>query len=106
MSPVCAQEKELSEKEQEIYAAFAETEEREYLENNYAGDLRGFFWGLSPTVILEHEPAYFLGEENGSLFYQDYYDDIKVTIGYEFVDNKLWRAKTFNEKFYYTLCFN
>ena len=75
--------------------------EREYLENKYAGDLRGFFWGLSPTVILENEPAYFLGEENGALFYQDYYDDIKVTIGYEFVNNKLWRAKTFNEKYYF-----
>lgn len=75
-------------------------EQHVLLAKDFAGDLRGFVWGLPPTVILEYEPAYFLGEENGSLFYQDYYDDIKVTIGYEFYNNKLWRAKTFNEKYY------
>lgn len=64
------------------------------------GVLRGFVWGLPPTVILEHEKAIFLGEENGSLFYKDYVRDMQVTIAYEFFDNKFWRAKTFIEKEY------
>jgi hypothetical protein len=78
----------------------SEEERQKLLEKDLSGALRGFVWGLSPTVILEHEPAYFLGEENGTLFYQDFYKDMKVTIAYEFLDNKLWRSKTFVEKKY------
>lgn len=70
------------------------------LEKDFTGALRGFVWGLSPTVILENERGTFMGEENGSLLYLDYIRGLKSTIGYEFLDNKLWKARIFIEKEY------
>ncbi len=68
---------------------------------NLQGALRGFIWGLPPTVILENEKATFVGEEDGRLFYLDYIQNMRSTIGYDFMDNKLWRARIFIEKKYY-----
>lgn len=70
------------------------------LDREFLGVLRGFVWGLPPTIILENEKGTFIGEENGALFYLDYIRGLKSTIGYEFHDNKLWRARIFIEKDY------
>ncbi len=67
---------------------------------NLDGALRGFVWGLPPTVILENEKATFVGEEDGRLFYLDYILEMRSTIGYDFMDDKLWRARVFIEKKY------
>lgn len=69
-------------------------------DKSFLGVFRGFVWGLPPTIILEHEQGTFMGEEEGRLFYLDYIRGIKSTIGYEFLDNKLWRARIFIEKIY------
>ena len=74
--------------------------EQALLEKDLDGVLRGFIWGLPPTAILENEKGTFVGEENGALFYLDYIRGIRCTIGYEFDDNKLWRARIFVEKQY------
>lgn len=76
-------------------------EDQALLDKDLMGALRGFVWGLSPTVILENEKATFLGEEDGTLlFYLDYVRGLRSTIGYEFFDNKLWRANIVIEKKY------
>lgn len=75
-------------------------EDKALMRPELLGALRGFVWGLPPTVILENEKATFLGEENGTLFYKDYVRDMQVTVAYEFHENKLWRARTFIENEY------
>jgi len=70
------------------------------LEQDLSGVLRGFVWGLPPTVILENERGTFMGEEEGALLYLDYISGIKSTIAYEFNDNKFWKARVFVEKKY------
>ena len=64
------------------------------------GGIRGFVWGLPPTVILENEKATFVGNDEGILFFLDEVWGERATIGYEFMDNKLYRAKIFIEKEY------
>lgn len=68
------------------------------LNKDLSGAVRGFVWGLSPTVILENERGTFMDEENGRLFYLDNIRGLKSTIGYEFDDNQLSRAQIFIEK--------
>ena len=79
-------------------------EEQKLLEKNLDGAFRGFIWDIPKTVILEEETATFLGaqntEEGDILFYLDYIEGLRCTIGYEFKDNKLWRIKVFNETEY------
>lgn len=70
------------------------------LDKDLNGALRGFVWGLPPTVILENERGTFMGEEEGSLLYLDYVHGMKSTIGYQFKDNKLWKARIFVEEKY------
>lgn len=75
---------------------------------NLDGALRGFVWGLPPTVILENEKGTYVGQEdigrinrgNARLFYLDYIKGMRSTIGYDFNDNQLWRARIFVEKKY------
>lgn len=64
------------------------------------GVLRGFIWGLPPTVILENEKGTFMEEEEGRLVYLDYIRGMKSTIAYEFLENKLWRAFVYIEERY------
>lgn len=79
-------------------------EEQNLLEKNLDGAFRGFIWDIPKTVILEEETATFVGaqdtEEGDILFYLDYIEGLRCTIGYEFKDNKLWRIKVFNEEEY------
>lgn len=76
-------------------------EKKELLEKDFNGVVRGFVWGLPPTLILEEEEGTFLGEENGALFFLDYIRGLKCTIAYEFSENKLWRIRIFIEKNYF-----
>ncbi len=75
-------------------------QEQALIDQKFLGVLRGFVWGLPPTIILEHEEGTFMGEDKGALFYLDYIRGLKATIGYEFLNNKLWRARIFIEKKY------
>lgn len=86
-------------------------EKKALLDKNLDGAIRGFVWGLPPTVILENEKGTFAGEEDGRLFYIDNIvigekpdksdlKKVRATIGYDFVDDALWRARVFIEKKY------
>jgi len=78
-------------------------------DTNLNGVLRGFVWNLPPTLILKNETGTFVGEEEGRLFY---IDDIEIgktqndpkkrraTIGYDFAEDQLWRARVFIEANY------
>lgn len=74
-----------------------------YAQQNLDDDLvfRGFIWGLSKETIKENEKATFMSEEEDKLFFLDIIDGRRSTIGYEFLNNKLWRTKIFVEKTYY-----
>ncbi len=85
--------------------ALYEKEKTELRGKNLDGVLRGFVWGLPPTVILENERGTFVGQEeigegNARLFYLDYIKGMRSTIGYDFENNKLSRARIFIEKQY------
>lgn len=69
-------------------------------EKTLKGVLRGFIWGLPPTVILENEKGTFMAEQNGALFYLDYIRGLKSTIAYDFLQDKLYRAQIFIEQKY------
>lgn len=76
-----------------------------FLNKNLDGVLRGFVWGLPPTVILENERGTFAGQEDIGegdvrLFYLDYIKGMRSTIGYDFKNDQLWRARIFIEKKY------
>ena len=73
-------------------------EDQEILEKDLNGTVRGFIWGLPPTVILENETGTFMDEKEGVLFYLAYIRGLRSTIGYEFEDSKLWRAQIFIEE--------
>ena len=79
-------------------------EEQKLLEKNLDGTFRGFIWDIPKTVILEEETATFVGAQDTKdgdiLFYIDYIEGLRCTIGYEFKDNRLWRIKVFNETEY------
>ena len=63
--------------------------------------VRGFVWGLPRSVIKEQEAGNFVEEaEDGTLFFVDRIDGIKSSITYEFVDDKLYRARVFSERTY------
>lgn len=89
--PICVSAQELTQES---------VQEKDVVEN-IDGALRGFVWGLPPTVILENEKATFVGEDDGRLFYLDYIQDMRSTIGYDFIDDALWRARIFIEQKYY-----
>jgi hypothetical protein len=61
---------------------------------------RGFIWDLPPEIIMANEEGTFVGEEGGIYFYIDEHEDQRVTIGYEFRDNQLWRGRIYSEKHY------
>lgn len=63
--------------------------------------LRGFIWGLPKGIIRQNEKGTFMAEEGDTLFFLDTIRGLRTTIGYEFQDNKLWRAKVFIEKSYF-----
>lgn len=71
--------------------------------------LRGFIWGLPSTVLLENEKGTFVDEEEGRIFYIDDIEigkaqnepkTVRATIGYDFTQDQLWRARLFIEKKY------
>ena len=64
------------------------------------GIVRGLIWGLSPDIVKAYEKSTFLEEEENTLFYFDTMWGMRSLIGYEFLDNKLWRIRIFNEKKY------
>ncbi len=70
------------------------------IDSSLDGIVRGFIWGIPPSIIQQEETSTALGSEGNALFYLDNIDGRKSTIGYEFDDNKLWRVKIFNEKEY------
>ena len=63
--------------------------------------LRGFIWGLPKKIIKQNEKGTFMEEAGETLFFLDNIRGLRTTIGYEFQDNKLWRAKVFIEKKYF-----
>jgi hypothetical protein len=87
----------------------SETEKEELLSKKLDGVLRGYVWGLPPTLILESEKGTFVGAESGRLFYIDDIEigdsdsdlkTVRATIGYDFKEDQLWRARVFIEKKY------
>ncbi len=84
--------------------------EKEPLPDTYANEneifdqahVRGFIWGLPKEIIKAEEEATFVEEsEDGTiLFYYDVIRDMKVSINYEFEDNKLARVRIFSEERY------
>lgn len=95
-------------------SAMSQTQKQELLNKNLDGVLRGFVWDLPPTLILESEKGTFAGEEDmgdaaSRLFYVDNIDigdidteikSVRASIGYEFLNDQLWRARVFIEKKY------
>ena len=78
-----------------------EKKDKEYIFAGAQDDVRGFVWSLPRSVIKENEKGVFIDEtEEGSLVYVDNIMGVKSTIGYEFLDDKLWRVKIFSEKKY------
>lgn len=70
----------------------------EFLE---VGNVRGFIWGLPPEIIKQEEKGSFVEQdEEGRLFFVDMMLGMKVSITYEFENNKLIRAQIFSEKKY------
>jgi hypothetical protein len=63
--------------------------------------VRGFIWGLPPSVIKDKEPGHFVEEaDDGTLFFVDKIDGLKSSLTYEFEDNKLSRVRIFSERTY------
>lgn len=64
-------------------------------------DVRGFIWGLPPSIIKAEEKSIFVEEaDDGTLFYVDNIRGIKSSITYEFEYNKLNRVSIFSENEY------
>jgi len=89
--------------------SLSQDEKQDLLDKNLDGVLRGFVWNLPPTLILESEKATFMAEEDGRLFYIDDIEigavqnepkTVRATIGYDFVEDQLWRARVFIEQNY------
>lgn len=70
--------------------------------------VRGFIWGLPSAVVKANEAGTFIGEDRAQiegqtqevLFFRDKIRGLFTTIGYEFIDNKLWRVRIFIEDKY------
>lgn len=70
--------------------------------------VRGFIWGLPQAIILENEQGKFVGEdkskEDGNavdiFFFRDKIRGLFTTIGYEFLNDKLWRTRIIVENKY------
>jgi hypothetical protein len=63
--------------------------------------VRGFIWGLPPSVIKEQEAGIFVEQaDDGTLFFVDTIDDMKSSLTYEFENDKLSRVRIFSERTY------
>jgi len=63
--------------------------------------IRGLVWGISKENVKNYEKIIPVGEDEKSLFYVDDVFTFKSAIGYEFHNDKLWRAQIINEKYYF-----
>ena len=68
--------------------------------------IRGFIWGLPADIIQENERGRFVDEEvfddqNKALFFVDRIRGMRVSIAYEFMNDRLWQARIFIDKNYF-----
>ncbi|MCI5060858.1 MAG: hypothetical protein MRY79_07290 [Alphaproteobacteria bacterium] len=80
-------------------------QDRALLERDLSGVVRGFIWGLPPTVVLENERGQFMDQVGENLMYLAHFKlgefiDFRSTIAYEFQKDQLWRVHVINEQHY------
>ena len=56
------------------------------------GDVRNFIWGVSKDDVKKFEKVILFEDVDNALFFIDDWDDVKILVGYEFQDDKLFRV--------------